>query len=53
MTQLSSKIEPPPDPVPRGTWMLVLHCSYIHNTPPTPFNPAQPARLLGLVAHKP
>ena len=39
MTQLSSKIEPPPDPVPRGAWMLVPHCSHYSNTEPAPFNP--------------
>ena len=44
MTQLSSKIEPPPGPVPRGAWMPVTHCSHLLNNPPPAFNPARGQR---------
>jgi hypothetical protein len=40
MTLLSSKIERPPTRTLSGTaWMPAKHCSYLHNTPPPPFNP--------------
>ena len=51
MTLLSSKIERPPTRTLSGTaWMPAKHCSYLHNTPPPPFNPPQAPRPQVVVA---
>src|ERR1700722_8063753 len=48
MTLLSSKIERPPTRTLSGTaWMPAKHCSYLHNTPPPPFNPPPQAQTAG------